>query len=290
MTVVRSMTAFARHQEQGNWGVANWEIRSVNHRYLEINLNLPEVWRDLEGEIRELIKKYVKRGKLDVSLHYKPGEAVSLNVEVNQTFAHQLLNACNVMTQEISHPAKVNIVDILKWPGVTEITEDDPEFENSILIKLLDAALHALVEMRESEGAKLLEFVTSRLDSLVTELDKIKQRLPSVIERQQQRLTEKLAKFKEELDPSRVEQEMLLFINKVDVAEEVDRFEAHITAVRTALSQGGSMGRRLDFLMQELNREANTIASKSLDPAMTSMAVECKVLVEQMREQVQNIE
>lgn len=290
MATIRSMTAYSRQQETENWGTATLEIRSVNHRFLEINIKLPENLREIEQSMREAIQNKIHRGKIDVSVRYQPGLAVSLDVQVNRPYAEQLLAACQVLTENHQHAAPISMTDIIKWPGVVETAAEDVDIVFGPLLNLLDSGVAKIVLMREEEGDRLQTYIVKRLELMVKEVNEVKKRLPNIIKGERDKLNQRLEQLKSQVDANRLEQEILLFSQKIDISEEIDRLDAHITGVKNVLAEGGAIGRRLDFYMQELNREANTIASKSADILTTKHAIELKVLIEQMREQVQNIE
>lgn len=290
MDSIKSMTGFAREQGQGNWGFVAWEIRSVNHRYLDISLKMPDTWRELEVRLREMVQARIKRGKVDAHLHYIPGSAVSLELEVNTALADQLTNACRRINKEVAHPGTVNPMDILRWPGVVGTIEQDLDIAFEPAIGLFQDALDKLILVREREGAAILETMLARLDRLDKEIAAIKQRVPEIAAEYAQKLTARLDTLKSQVDPARLEQEIVIFSQKVDIAEEVDRVQAHVAEAKRVMQAGGAVGRRIDFITQELNREANTIAAKSVDLTTTHHAVELKVVIEQLREQAQNLE
>lgn len=290
MSTIRSMTAYSRQQETENWGTATVEIRSVNHRFLEVGIKLPENLRELEYSMRELVREKLSRGKIDITVRYNPGVAVNLDVQVNRPYAEQLLAACSVLTENHSHAAPIDMTEIIKWPGVIETTEEDADIVFGPLLKLLETGLDKINLMREEEGDRLQQYVEQRLALMQTEVEHIKTRLPNIIANEREKLHSRLDELKSQVDAQRLEQEILIFSQKIDVSEEVDRLDAHVAGVRDVMKDGGAIGRRLDFYMQEMNREANTLASKSADLETTKHAIELKVLIEQMREQVQNIE
>lgn len=284
-----SMTAFARHDQETVWGDLVWELRSVNHRYLELSLRLPEEWRSLEPQVRELVGKQLARGKVDISLRFKPRESAA-DLVLDETLIGQLsrLGARVVALAPGSEPLRT--ADYLRWPGALKTPDVDQDTLNRAAIDGLTRALAELTANRAREGARLGVVLADRLSNIEKVLAGLKQVLPEIVPAYRTRLAEKLAELKQQANSERLEQEIVLFAQRVDVQEEVDRLEAHIAETRRALSQSGQIGRRIDFLMQEFNREANTLASKSTDLRQTNAAVELKVLIEQMREQVQNIE
>lgn len=287
--MTQSMTAFARQQSEHDWGTLVWEIRSVNHRYLETGLRLPESLRSAETLCRDLLRKNLSRGKIDAQLKFTPNLAVgSISVDSH------LLNQINAANTEISklmpQLQQPSTLDVLRWPGVAQESKQDAKQIEAELVSLFNSCLLSLQEQREKEGAHLKSFIEQRLDSISSIIDEIKQAMPNILKNQHSRLKDALGDLTETLDPGRLEQEMVLLAQKADISEETDRLQAHVQEVRNILGQTGAVGRKLDFLMQELNREANTICSKAVVIETTLNAVELKVLIEQMREQIQNIE
>jgi uncharacterized protein (TIGR00255 family) len=287
--MIHSMTAFARRESQGDWGAFTIELRSVNHRYLELGLRLPEEVRILEPRIRDKMNQALGRGKVDCTIRYQaPAEYTSL--EINRELVTQLAHVTREIDGIIYNPAPVNSFDVLRWPGVLQLPTPDPERLHAEAMGLLDAALTELIATRAREGDKLKDLLLQRCTAMSEIVTQVNARRPEVLARARERLDTKLAELKGELDPSRLEQELVLLAQRLDVEEELDRLTAHLGEVRRVLEQKEPVGRRLDFLMQELNREANTLSSKSQDVDTTRYAVDLKVLIEQMREQVQNIE
>lgn len=289
--MIYSMTAFAREQTQGEWGNLVCEIRSINHRYLETSVHVPESLRVIEMAIRDQIRKSIQRGKIECAVRLKviPSDDAT-SVTVNLSLAKALSAASDQINALLNDPGKITPADILRFPGVLESKEADVNQIQQDATKLVQKALKELVLARQREGEELSQTFMQRMDAIEIELAKVKERLPTVIAEQRERLLKRFADAKIDLDATRLEQEMVMFAQRMDVAEEVDRTFAHLVEIRRILQEGGVVGRRLDFLMQELNREANTLGSKSQDSILTRAAVEMKVLIEQMREQVQNIE
>lgn len=289
--MIYSMTAFGRSHTRSDWGTAVWELRSINHRYLEINVRLPESLRDLEQNVRERVQCFFHRGKIECSLRFQPGPKLGSLLSVNDNLLNQLINlAKNINTQFPEKIARLNVIDFLSWEGVVieevfKVTDIKEE-----LLASFNLAATDLKEGRSREGKILAEAIEERLVNIAATLTEIKVQSPKLIERQRQKILQRLEEAKLSLDIQRLEQEMVYFSQKVDITEEIDRTFSHLTEVKRALEQSDAAGRRLDFMMQELNREANTIASKSVDATVTHAAVEIKVLIEQIREQVQNIE
>ena len=289
--MIYSMTAFARAQIQGDWGSLVCEMRSINHRYLEISFYLPEVLRVLEMPMRDRIRQSIKRGKIECVMRYQVSpESQERSFAINTDLARAYCRASEKMAAFLLNPAPISPSDILHYPGVLETKAADLPILQQVVVELLDKVLHDLLAAREREGEELKQLFLQRIDLMEQELNTVRERLPQVLKDQHDRLLKRLADVKLDLDPLRLEQEMVMFAQKIDVAEEIERTETHLAEVRRVLQQGGMAGRRLDFLLQELNREANTLGSKSIDSVITHTAVEMKVLIEQIREQVQNIE
>ncbi|PHQ58673.1 MAG: YicC family protein [Porticoccus sp.] len=284
-----SMTAFARHSIECHWGTAAWEIRSVNHRYLETGFRMPETVRDLEATLRELTRKHLQRGKVDCTLQLNIAKQ-SGEVAINQPLAEQYITASEQLARLMADPAKISPLDILRWPGVLSEPEIDREELKNTLLRLFEETLDQLVEGRRREGGKLGELVEQRLDGIAVQLATVRSRLPELLAAQRQKLIDRLREVSTDLDQNRLEQELVLIAQRADVDEELDRLDTHLGEIRRVLQRQEPIGRRLDFLMQELNREANTLSSKSIATDTTNAAVELKVLIEQMREQIQNIE
>jgi len=289
------MTAFARVQGEGDWGSAVCELRSVNHRYLETVVRLPENLHALEAPIRDYIRRYAKRGKVEFHLRYQPSETNGNGIIVNSSLAKQICSANETIAKMVTDNASTNVapvqtMDVLRWPGVLQIKELDLEAIEDAVLKLLDKGLKDLVEARLREGEAIKKTFHERLDVMKDEIAKVRKHMPEILAAQRERLAARFNEVEMELDSGRLEQEILLFSQKIDVAEELDRTDTHISEVRRVLKKGGVAGRRLDFLMQELNREANTLGSKAADVDTSHASVELKVLIEQMREQVQNVE
>lgn len=287
--MVHSMTAFARHEQATAHGTLSWELRSVNHRYLEPHLRLPEAFRDLEGAVREALRQGLSRGKVECTLRFAE-ENAGKPLQVDSERARQVIAAAEQVAALIQQPAPLNPLEVLAWPGVLVADSADPQALNAAALKLFDQALSELKAGRAREGAELAKLLNDRLDSILEEVAALRELVPQMLAGQRQKIETRFAEMQAELDPQRLEQELVLLAQKSDVAEELDRLSTHVSEVRRVLKAGGAAGRRLDFLMQELNREANTLGSKAFDPRSTQAAVNLKVLIEQMREQVQNIE
>ena len=287
--MIQSMTAYARIEHKADRGTASWEIRSVNQRYLETYLRLPEHFRSLEPVLRDRLRKRLNRGKVEVNLRYDLNEGDSSELQLNQELAKQIINAANWVKDEAKQ-GELNVVDVLRWPGVMSSSEQDMDALGKDLLNAFNSAIDQFIEARGREGEAINTMLQTRLDQIVEQVAVVREHMPAVMQWQRDKLTNRLAEITGELDPARMEQEMVLMAQKMDVAEEMDRLNAHVAETRLILKKGGAQGRRLDFMMQEFNRESNTLASKSISAEVTAAAVELKVLIEQMREQIQNVE
>lgn len=288
--MIRSMTAFARQDTQEDWGTLTCEIRTVNHRYLEPSFRLPEALRELENSFREQLRKQLRRGKVDVAIRLQANESATQGFEIDEDVASAVNEAANHINRMLDNPAHISALDILRWPGVLASSEQDFGPARKAAGELFERTVSELVAVREREGERLRPLFEDRLAIMGERVTEVRERMPELIRTQEEHLKNRFEQAKVELDPDRVAQEMVMLAQKSDVAEELDRLEAHITEVSDTLQSDDAIGRRLDFLMQELNREANTLSSKSIDARVTRAAVDLKVLIEQMREQVQNLE
>jgi len=285
------MTAFSRQDDKAGDVTLSWEIRSVNHRHLDIVLHLPEALNAHENALKEIIRKKLGRGRLDLKLTVQQSESQTVEkIQLNELKVKALLSACSQLKLITHKSANLSAMEILQWPGVMEETQHPQDGYTDAAKSLLEKALENLINMRETEGTRLLEMIESRCDSIVTIVKSIKARRAEVIKALREKVLNKLAELDINADKNRLEQELVYQAQRLDVDEELDRLGAHIEEIRAALKRDEPIGRRLDFLMQELNREANTLASKSNDAETTKSAVELKVLIEQMREQCLNIE
>lgn len=288
--MVYSMTAFSRCELSTDQGNLAWEIRSVNHRYLEPTLRLPEAFRELEGPLRERLRKEFARGKLECTLRFNPAHQSADGLQLNQPLVSQLVAAATQISQQLDNPAPINPLEIMAWPGVLGGAQDDQAQLTAQASQLFSQAVDDLKVQRAREGVELKKLLEERLVSISERVATLRQMMPSLLDAHRQKLIDRFNEARLELDGTRVEQELVLLAQKIDVAEELDRLDTHITETRHVLGGKVAMGRRLDFLMQEFNREANTLGSKAIDSRSTQAAVDLKVYIEQMREQVQNIE
>ncbi|MBR9873122.1 YicC family protein [Vibrio sp. J1-1] len=288
--MIYSMTAYARKEVKGDWGSAVWEIRSVNQRYLETYFRMPEQFRALEPLLRDRFRKRLARGKVECNLRFEANPAAKGELSINETLANQVIKAAEQVMHMTGELSRINPFQVMQWPGVMETPEQDMDEVNKVLLSAFDEALSEFIDARAREGDNMKALIEQRLDAITSEVVKVRARMPEILEWQRERLFSKFEDAKVELDPSRVEQELILLAQKSDVAEELDRLDSHVKETTNILKKGGSVGRRLDFMMQEFNRESNTLASKSISTDITASGVELKVLIEQMREQIQNIE
>jgi len=287
--MIRSMTAYARREIKGEWGSAAWELRSVNQRYLETYIRLPEQFRSLEPVIRERIRGRLTRGKVECNLRFELDPSAQSSLILNEKLAKQLVEAANWVKMQ-SDEGEINPIDVLRWPGVMSAQEQDLDTISAQLMQALEGALDDFITARESEGTALKAMIEQRLDGVSAEVLKVRAQMPNVLQWQRERLVSKLEEAQVQLENTRLEQELVLMAQRIDVAEELDRLEAHVKETHNILKKKEAVGRRLDFMMQEFNRESNTLASKSINADVTTSAIELKVLIEQMREQIQNVE
>ena len=288
--MANSMTAFARSELSTDQGNLAWELRSVNHRYLEVTLRLPEAFRELEGPLRELLRKQVARGKVECTLRFNPAEQQSSELSLNQPLLDQLIRTTEQLGARLHNAGPINPLELLAWPGVVLGEKTDQGDLVKQARSLFDQALKELKEHRAREGAELKQLIIERLDNISDRTTVLREMMPTLLTAHRQKLIDRFNDAKLELDSTRVEQEIMLLAQKIDVAEELDRLDTHVVETRRVLDSKDAIGRRLDFLMQEFNREANTLGSKAIDTRSTQAAVDLKVFIEQMREQIQNIE
>jgi len=287
--MIRSMTAFASAETETPWGALSFELRSVNHRYLELSPRLPDELRSLEPALRERVAAKLTRGKVDVNLRFKPAEAGATEIRLNDAMLDRLERAA-VAVGECFPKLVADFTRVLEWPGVLVREEIDQDGLRQAALDLLDRALADMVATRAREGERLGVFLRERFDGVAAIVARVREWLPDIRRSLRAKLESKLAEIKQGTEPGRLEQELVLQLSRIDVDEELDRLTAHIAEARRILGSPEAVGRRLDFLMQEFNREANTLGSKSVDQRTTQAAIDLKVLIEQAREQVQNIE
>ena len=287
---VRSMTSFAHQRQEYPWGTCAWEIRSVNQRYLDLNFKLPELWRSLEPLLRDQLRKALSRGKVEVLLRVNVQNQNRASLQINETLLAQLISATQAVHGQLKNPSAIDPLALLQWPGVVGEAQADTDEIQCAMTDLFGKALNELQAGREREGSELKALIEQRLEHIKTITLQLRNTMPQLVQAQRDKLHLRLEALQVQLDNERLEAEIALLAQKIDVAEELDRLDTHVQEVQRILSQGGACGRKLDFLMQELNREANTLSSKAVVADSTQAAVELKVLIEQMREQIQNIE
>jgi uncharacterized protein (TIGR00255 family) len=288
--MIRSMTGFARREQSGPHGSLTWELRTVNHRYLEIACRLPEEFRAAESDFRQKIAGGVRRGKVDATLNFRAATGAGCELEIDRTLLGQLVSRARDAASLAGTPAHLDPLDLLRWPGVVREASRDMSPVVAAAHATLAIALEDLAVARSSEGERIGAMLMQRCAALLSLVEAVQARLPDVRTRIRTRLLERLAQLQAQPDMDRLEQELVILAQKMDVDEELDRLRSHVTEIRKAIGGEEPAGRRLDFLMQELNREANTLSSKSQDAETTRIAVDMKVIIEQMREQVQNVE
>ncbi len=289
--MITSMTGFARCEASGAFGQLTCELRSVNHRYLESGFRVPEELRSLESELRQMLAKELKRGKVDCTVHLRAASGAERALVIDSAALQRVLERVREVSGALpGGSASVDVMEVLRWPGVIC---DEPTDNDQLQQTMRELFVRTVTEMRAArgrEGVRLRELLEQRCDALAALVAQVRVRLPEVQARVRSRLAERVAELKTQVDSDRIEQEVVLMLQRLDVAEELDRLTGHIEETRRVMAAGEPAGRRLDFLMQELNREANTLSSKSQDLETTRMTVDMKVCIEQMREQVQNVE
>ncbi len=289
--MIRSMTGFAGVERQYEFGRLSWEMRSVNHRYLEFSLHLPEEFRPLEADIRQCLGQHLSRGKIDASLRFFAApDAAGSGLELNRALAGELLSVHTELAGLASTDQQADINQLLRWPGLIEEKRPDLAPVNTAAMELLAEAAKELRAGRGREGEQMSRAISERLAGISKLTARVRSWLPEIRAALKKRTLERIADLKQPLEPGRIEQEVAFLAQKIDVDEELDRLDAHVEEAYRVLDLTEPVGRRLDFLMQEFNRESNTLSSKSVDPRTTQAAVDLKVLIEQMREQVQNLE
>lgn len=288
--MIRSMTAFAHHEVKGEQGHVSWSLRSVNHRYLEISMRLPERFRAIEDKLRKRATSRLGRGKLDGLLSFKPPALMTDQVVINDALAQGLVEATHRVESMMNNPAGISAIEIMQWPGITLEPEYDTGPLQTTALNAFDHALSELINGREREGKRLEPLLIQRAEAILEIVAQVRNRRPQVLAAQKEKLLNRITELKLGPDAQRLEQELAIIAQRLDIEEELDRLDGHCQELTEALKRDEPVGRRLDFLMQEFNREANTLASKAADLQTTQSAVELKVLIEQMREQAQNIE
>jgi uncharacterized protein (TIGR00255 family) len=288
--MLHSMTGFARQSAESQLGTLSWELRAVNHRYLEVQFRMPEELRPKEHAFKQQVSAALSRGKIDCGLHFQRAAGREHDMQLNIDLVKLIGTRAGEVAAHLTDAAPLNPVDVLRWPGVIAEAEVDEEPLLVAASELLDATLAAMSAMRASEGQRIAEMIEARCAEIGSIAETVRERMPEVLAAVRDKQRERLERLDVAADPARLEVELALVAQKLDVDEELDRLVSHVTEIRSALDSSEPVGRRLDFLMQELNREANTLGSKSADAQTTKAAVDLKVLIEQMREQIQNIE
>ena len=284
------MTGFARQSAESDAGTLTWELRAVNHRYLDVQFRLPEELRPKEQAFKQQVSTVLKRGKVECSLHLRRALDQQAEMQINAELVQLIGTRVTEIRKTLPDTSPLNPVDILRWPGVIAEAEIDAEPLQQEAVELLDHALQAMTDMRASEGERIAAMLESRCEEIAALAASVRERLPEVLAVAHAKQKERIERIDVAADPARLEVELALIAQKLDVDEELDRLDSHVVEIREVLKSDEPVGRRLDFLMQELNREANTLGSKSADAETTKAAVELKVLIEQMREQIQNVE
>jgi uncharacterized protein (TIGR00255 family) len=284
------MTAFARSQQNLDEGELTWELRSVNHRYLELHLRMPEEFRAGETRFREILQQRLKRGKVECFLRFNASTQQSDAISVNTQRAKALVKACHEINNLLHQPSEVDSIELLQWPGVVQESKLDMKPVLAACETGLNNALDELIANREREGERMRDLILQRCESIQQIVSQTREKMPEIQTRYQNKIRERLEAMNIEVNHDRLEQELVHLAQKMDIDEELDRLDSHLKEMSEVLNSDEAVGRRLDFLMQELNREANTLGSKSADISSTNASVELKVLIEQMREQIQNIE
>lgn len=288
--MISSMTAFARNSEEYIWGNATWEVRSVNHRYLDAHFKMDEQDAHLEHTLKSRLKSYLSRGKVECHLKLNLNHGVVKEHTIDIHAVKHLLQQCETVGMHFRRYSAPSTLDILKWPGILHEKSRDTSEQFEQITSLFQKTLLDLVDARKREGSELATFINSRVENVLTIVEAIEKEYPHFLVKVQEKLRQKVELISQEHNQERLEQELAIIANKADIFEEVERIKTHGKEIKRILNEGGTCGRRLDFLMQELNREANTLSAKSISSSISSAAIELKVLIEQMREQVQNIE
>ena len=288
--MIHSMTAYGRTEDKKNDNSIACEIRTINHRYLEISIRMPEELRSLEQKIRENISRKLKRGKIDCNISIDKNTSKNDPLLINQDVLKKVIDAAENTRINLSNPSALSALDLIQWPGVLEKDSLEPTKINKSILKLLGQTLDVVIDTRKREGEKIKKMLVQRCSKIKKIVSNTQKKIPMIQKKLREKLKKRAKELVNELDNDRLEQELLFISQKMDIAEEIDRLLAHTEEVERVLDQSGPIGRRLDFLMQEMNRESNTLGSKSNHLHTSNASVELKVLIEQMREQIQNIE
>jgi uncharacterized protein (TIGR00255 family) len=288
--MIFSMTAFSRVAKPTEFGNVQWEIRSVNQRFLDIHFRLHESMRHLEVPLREKLRARLQRGKIEVALYFHPQKTDKNHFAINHDLVDGLIQAHQQLAEKLGTDNQLSPMQLLQWQGVLEQPEADTEARDALILSYFDEAIDTLIAARGREGDSMKALLVERIEQIAEKVALVREQMPDILAWQKQRLLDRFEDLQAKVDQERIEQEMVFLAQKTDVAEELDRLDTHVTEITRILNKGGTVGRRLDFLIQELNREANTLSAKSISKITTTAAVDIKVLIEQMREQVQNIE
>ncbi|MXP51397.1 YicC/YloC family endoribonuclease [Pantoea sp. SoEX] len=289
--MIKSMTAYSSYKTKSSWGSINWEFRSVNQRYLEIYLNVPDQIKKLESKIRQKIRQRLIRGRIEGILNFEIDCKYDYTLNINQQLVKQIISIANKIKIQNNNTGIINILEVLRWPGViVSISDEKDNVIDYEILNAMDNALDDLIKIREKEGCELRYLIEEKLKIIKKEIDKIRGYLPEVAKLQHYRILEKIKNIEVQIENSKLEHELINVIQRIDITEELDRLDIHIKEIFNILKMQVPIGRRLDFMMQELIRESNTIISKSINSNITNYAIEIKVLTEQIREQIQNIE
>ena len=288
--MIHSMTAYGRVENSEGQNSISCEIRSVNHRYSEISIRLPEELRPLEQKIRDHISGKIKRGKIECNIRIEKHNAYDEALSINQDLLKNIIEASKRINSDLSTSAPLDSLDLLRWPGVLEKSTLDVKEIDKLLFPLVNEAIDIVIDTRQREGEKIKKMLTDRCTKIKEIISNVKKQIPDILKNYRKKLTQRVQEISDELDNDRLEQELLFLSQKADIEEEIDRLGAHVDEVVRVIDRKEPIGRRLDFLMQEMNRESNTLGSKSNHIYTSNASVELKVVIEQMREQIQNIE
>lgn len=288
--MLNSMTGFARVEDTCEQGNLSWELRSVNHRYLEVNFRLPEEVRRLEPQLRKFLQTKLSRGKVDCVFRYQLTDSETAALELNEPLLESLIQQISFVNNKLPEYSPAKAVDVLTWPGLVQTAQTDMQNFHASCFELFKSATNQLADMRATEGLRIKTIIQGKCAEITTIVKKVRVRYPKVLADVKEKLQQRIEELHVEVDQSRLEQELVYLAQKLDIAEELDRIESHLSEMGSIFDRTDPIGRRIDFLMQEFHREANTLASKSADIKTTQASVELKVLIEQMREQVQNVE
>lgn len=288
--MIQSMTAFARAETNQSWGNATWELKAVNHRFLDANFRLPETARDQEIHLRDQLRQKLQRGKIECNLKLNLSEQETATITLNEPLLNQLISLNQTVAHKLEKSSHLNTMHLLSWPGVIETPDADSDAIKQDIKAAFNEALAELINCRQREGSALKQTILEKLQGMMEQVQLVQQHTPQIMQAQRQKVIDRIEEIAQEVDKNRLEQELVYYAQRMDIMEEIDRLNTHIQEMERVLHQGGAVGRRLDFLLQEMNRESNTIGSKSQHTNISHASVELKVLIEQIREQVQNIE